>query len=250
MRSLRSLLLVPVLALPGLVFVACGDDSGSGGGGSDANALVQGCKAYCAASLAQKCGDNRVTVELCQAQCSYLPTQTKGFCEAEAGAFYQCRADDGFPCLGGDTDGDGKDDTFAPAPNSDCLPEAQAQLDCEQSAGCGRFCAAGSGCLDTREATARARPASWCPRPRASARGTATLTSCAPRASDRAQLSPRSSVASSSLQKHGSNCARCSVICVAARSTCSPQLTQAASTGAGSGAFALEVAGRSARPSR
>lgn len=120
--------------------------------------MIEGCKAYCAAALAQKCGDGLLTVEQCQAQCTFLPTQTKGFCEAEAGALYQCTADGGFTCLGIDTDGDGKDDQFTPAPKNTCLPETQAQFDCEQNAGCGRFCAAadeagcGSGCLDACEA--------------------------------------------------------------------------------------------------
>lgn len=133
------------LALAGLAslatFAACGDDSGSGGG-ANADALIEGCQAYCDAALTEKCGDFPLTVNQCKAQCDFLPNQTKGFCETEAGAVYQCQADGGFTCTGFDTDGDGMDDTFQPVPNSTCIAEQQAYLDCENTAGCKRFCAA------------------------------------------------------------------------------------------------------------
>lgn len=141
-----------------LLSIGCGDDSGAGGGAS-ASELESACEDYCAAALGFQCGDQTLSVEQCQSQCGFLTTQTKGFCEAEAATAYQCLADGGFECVGYDTDGDGKEDTYTPTPKSTCISEQQAQLTCESEAGCDRFCATaedagcgGSACVTACEA--------------------------------------------------------------------------------------------------
>lgn len=147
-----------VVGLLGLAAFAvgqgCGDDTDDGG---NPDALVSACESYCEAGLAQPCGENQATESQCKAQCAFLPTQTKGFCENEAAATFECAAEGGFTCMGIDTDGDGVDDTQTPVPNDQCVTQAQAYATCESTAGCGRFCASaddegcGGGCLEACE---------------------------------------------------------------------------------------------------
>ena len=140
------------------LLAGCGDDTGSGGG-SSASDLEAACEDYCAAAFGIECGDMILTVDQCKSQCGFIETQTKGFCEAELATAYQCLADGGFECTGFDTDGDGTDDSFIPAPKATCLSEQQAQAQCEADAGCDRFCAAadddgcgGPACVSACEA--------------------------------------------------------------------------------------------------
>lgn len=139
---------------------ACGDSGDDGEGGSGAGSssgLISACEDYCSAALAQPCGENQLTVEQCQSQCGFLPTQLKGICETENAAAFECLAEAGFTCTGYDTDGDEVEDTFTPVANATCLEEQQAYATCETTAGCKRFCitaedaGCGEGCLERCE---------------------------------------------------------------------------------------------------
>ncbi|MEZ4297368.1 MAG: hypothetical protein R3B70_20555 [Polyangiaceae bacterium] len=133
---------------------------GDGGDGPGASAVSEACQKYCASALAEPCGDNQLTVSQCEAQCGYFAGQLLGVCEAEYVDAFECLAAGGFECKGYDTDQDGVDDQFVPSPLDPCIEAQTAQITCEQTAGCKRFCkeaedqGCGDGCLEACEGRA------------------------------------------------------------------------------------------------
>lgn len=128
-RSMRRLLVLPLLALLPISTYACGDDTQAA-----ADNLEESCNAWCQAAFSLPCNDTGLDVAQCQASCPYLETQLDGYCVAEYSVALECLAEGGYECQ-----------NDFPTPIDPCVDQQLALQECQAAAACEKFCAE-SGC--------------------------------------------------------------------------------------------------------